>query len=236
MLKRFFILLAALLILSGCATVKRQAYNKDASQQIRKIAIAEPSDDETFGALILAHPGTGFGLIGGLIAAADMQSKSDRITAALNPEKTQLRHRFVTDLSTSLNKLGYETEIVSINKGADEKLAISTLKEKTQSDAVIVADVSGLYVAASPTTPYAPFVRVKIKAESSNDGKVIYEDTITWGYSFGSNTQTVHLSGGDFYHYEDVTAIVNSADQAREALWSGVNAITAQISNDLRRN
>jgi hypothetical protein len=236
LIKKTFILIVALLVLSGCATVSRQAYNKDASQQIRKIAIAEPSDDETIGALIVAHPGTGFGLIGGLIAAADMQAKSTRITAAINPEKTRLRHRFVTDLSASLNSLGYETEIVPINKGMDEKRAISTLKEKTQSDAVIFADVSGLYIAAGPTTPYAPFVRVKIKAESSSNGKVIYEDTITWGYSFGSNTQTVHLNGGDFYHYEDVGAIESSADQAREALWSGVNAITAQISSDLRRD
>lgn len=236
LIKKILVLLAALTLLSGCATISRQAYNKDASHQIRKIAIAEPGDDETIGALIVAHPGTGFGLIGGLIAAADMHEKSTRITAAIDPGKTRLRHRFVTDLSESLNKLGYETEIVPINKGTDEKKAISTLKEKTQSDAVIFADVSGLYVAAGPTTPYAPFVRVKIKAESCSDNKVIYEDTITWGYSFGSNTQTVHLSGGDFHHYEDVSAIVSSADQAREALWSGVNAITAQISSDLRRD
>jgi uncharacterized protein YceK len=236
MLKKILILLVALTVLSGCATVSRQAYNKDASQQIRKIAIAEPDDKETIGALIVAHPGTGFGLIGGLIAAADMQEKSNRITTALNPEKTRLRHRFVTDLSASLNNLGYETEIVPISKGLDEKRAISTLKEKTKSDAVIIADVSGLYIAAGPTTPYAPFVRVKIKAESSSDSKVLYEDTITWGYSFAGNSQTVHLSGGDFYHYEDVGAIVSSADQAREALWNGVNAITAQISNDLKRN
>lgn len=235
-IKKALILLAALLLLSGCATVSRQAYNKDASQQIKKIAIAEPSDDETIGALIVAHPGTGFGLIGGLIAAADMQAKSTRITTAINPQKTQLRHRFITDLSASLNTLGYETEIVQINKGMDEKKAISLLKEKTKSDAVIFADVSGLYVAAAPTTPYAPYVKVKVKAESSSDGKVLYEDTITWGYSFGNNTQTVHLSGGGSYQYDDISAIENSADQAREALWNGVNAITSQISNDLRRN
>lgn len=235
-IKKVLILFAALLLLSGCATVSRQAYNKDASQQIKKIAIAEPSDDETIGALIVAHPGQGFGLIGGLIAAADMQAKTTRITAAIDPQKTQLRHRFVTDLSASLNQLGYETEIVQINKGMDEKKAISALKEKTKSDAVIVADVSSLYIAAAPTTPYVPFVRVKVKAESCSNGKVLYEDTITWGYSFSNDTQTVHLPGGDHYHYDDIGAIEKSADQAREALWNGVNAITAQITNDLKRN
>ncbi len=69
--------------------------------------------------LIVAHPGTGFGLIGGLIAAADMQAKSTRITTAINPQKTQLRHRFITDLSASLNNLGYETEIVQIPEPTD---------------------------------------------------------------------------------------------------------------------
>lgn len=235
LVKKIFLLFTALFILSGCATVSRQAYNKSATLQIKKIVIAEVSDDENIGALIVAHPGNGFGLIGGLIVAADLNAKSTRITSAIDPHKTQLRHRFVTELSSNLNQMGYETEIVPLGKGMDEKKVFAALKEKTRCDAMIVADVRGQYIAAAPTTPYSPYVSVKIKAESSNDEKVLYEDTITWGYAFG-NSEAVHLPGGDSYRYDSIGAIESSSSQAREALWSGVNAIVAQVSDDLKRN
>lgn len=235
LIKKSFLLFIALLLLSGCATVSRQAYNKGASLKIKKIVIAEVSDDENIGALIVAHPGNNFGLIGGLIAAADLSEKTGRITSAIDPQKAQIRHHFVSELSSSLSKLGYETEIVQVGKGMDEKKVFSTLKEKTNSDAMIVADVRSQYIAAAPTTPYTPYVSVKIKAESPSDDKVLYEDTITWGYAFGSS-EAVHLPGGDNYRYDDISAIEHSSAEAREALWMGVHAIVAQVTDDLRRN
>jgi len=236
LVKKLLVLFVALLVLSGCATVNRQAYNKSAALQIKKIVIAEPSDEETIGALMLAHPGTGFGLIGGLIAAADMQAKTTRVTAAIDPQKTQLRHRFITDLSLNLNKQGYETEVVQLDKGVDQKNVFSVLKEKTKSDAILVAYVRGSYIAAGPTTPYAPYVSVSVKAEAANDGKVLYEDTISWGFTFDNNSQAIHLPGGDNYRYDNIAAIESSPDQAREALLSGINAVTAQVTDDLKKN
>ncbi len=236
LVKKFFVLFTALLVLSGCATVNRQAYNKSAALEIKKIVIAEPSDDETVNTFMLVHPGTSFGLIGGLIAAADMKAKTDRVTSALNPQKTQLRHRFISDLSANLNKQGYETEIVQLEKGVEEKNVFSVLKDKVKGDALLVAYVQGSYIATNPMTPYAPYVAVHVKAEAANDHKVLYEDTISWGYTFENNTQTIHLAGGDTYRYENVSAIEGSADQAREALVNGVNAITTQVTEDLKKN
>lgn len=236
-LRNSLLLVAVLLLISGCANqVKRQAFNKDVHQQVKKIAIAETSDEESYNAWVMAHPGVNFGLIGGLIAAADMQAKSKRVSAAIDPQKTQLRHHFVTDLSASLNRQGYETEIVQLDKGLDEQRAMAALKEKTHSDAVILANIHGQYIAAAPTTPYAPHVSVKVRAEAAQNGQVLYEDTISWGYAFGGNTQVVHLPGGDSYRFEDVSAIEKASDQAREAFLEGANAISTQIADDLRKN
>jgi hypothetical protein len=75
--------------------INKQAFNKDASVAIKAVAISQPQIQDEYETVILGHPGTSFGLIGGLTATADMQSKTNQLTAVIDPKELRLQERFV---------------------------------------------------------------------------------------------------------------------------------------------
>src|SRR5829696_3599749 len=72
---RYLVLVAAIAF-SGCASVPNQPYNKAANAHVKRIGVLLVSNPGDYEVSILHHPGSGFGLVGGLIALGDMNSKS----------------------------------------------------------------------------------------------------------------------------------------------------------------
>lgn len=228
--------LVALTMLVGCAhTVKRQAFNKEASGNMKTLALAKPSNQDIYEAIVLGHPGVSFGLIGGLIAAADMQAKSNQLTAAIDPNETRLQERFVSKLSTQLISNGYDVKLVPISKETAETDIVDTVKRSTSSDGILSVTIRGQYVAAGPTTDYFPYIRVQIKNVDPKSGDTLYEDTLTYGYT-QPNAQTVHFTADPSYRFADVSALVADPSKTREGLIVGIDAIAGQIASDLRKN
>ena len=107
MFKKIFLVGVLGLSLVGCANIPRTAFNKEANKNIKKIAVIEQKDQEKYNVNILAHPGAGFGLIGGIVAAVDMNAKSNRLTTAIDPKETQLQSRFTDMLVKKLESVGF---------------------------------------------------------------------------------------------------------------------------------
>jgi hypothetical protein len=233
-MKRLFagVILSALLV--GCANVPRQAFNREANQNIKSLAVTNHTKDEEFGIMIVAHPGASFGLIGGLVAAADMTAKANKLTMALDPKKTKVQQRLSAQLAASLAKAGYNAEVVTFDKPTEEAALLPAVRAKANTDAVLAVNVSAHYVAAGPTSHYLPYVVAKVKTFDIKSGSVLYEDTISYGYTFGQ-TQAVHLTSSDRYRFKDIDDLVSRADAAREGLMAGVDAIVAQVAADLKR-
>lgn len=231
---KWLVLSLSVLVFAGCANVERQAYNREAATHIKKVAVTKRTGAESYDIVIVAHPGVNFGLIGGLVAAADMSSKSTRLTTALNPEQTALQDRVATRLVDALILGGYESEALSLDKGVDTKSAFSTLRPQLKCDALLALEISGSYIAAGPSSDYVPFVRVKVLQTDATSGQVLYQDTVTYGYTH-QHLKTVHLPADGKYRFKDMDALVAAPDLAREGLYAGVDAIVAQISSDLKR-
>ena len=62
--------------LGACGGIHKQAFNKDAHQDVKTVGLLEPASNGEYSVLNHGHVGGGFGLIGGLIAVADMQSEN----------------------------------------------------------------------------------------------------------------------------------------------------------------
>ena len=232
--KRVMVLMALLISMAGCSTVEKQAFNKEGALNFKTVMVTERTGDETYDIAILAHPGGNFGLIGGLIAAADMQSKSTRLTAALDPKSTLLQHRFASKLAESLAKEGYQTTITPVSKTIEDKLVFDSLRSKVTADALLTISIHGQYIAGGPSTDYFPNVVVKVICNDQKTGKKLYQDTITYGYNF-PKTQAVHLPGDPGIRFKDMDALVADPQHTRDALYAGVDAIVAQITTDLKQ-
>jgi hypothetical protein len=128
---------------------------------------------------------------------------------------------------------GYSTKVVVLaeDKKFDEHL--TDARPSSDADAVLVAFLADAsYVAAGATSDYLPFVSARVKLVS-RDGKVLYEDLITYGYLLNRNA--VHLDAPSEYRFKDIDALVASPDKTRSGLLIGVRTVAEQIARDLRR-
>jgi hypothetical protein len=221
------------IFLSGCAQLPKQAFNKEVAKSVQSLTVTSRADETSYSAVIMGHPGASFGLIGAIVIAAEQATKSSRLTKSLNPEKTRVRLELANELEKALSKAGYRTErsVFAESKSYDDHLNDSL---KTQaSDAVLVAYlVDASYAAAGTSTPYMPFVSARVKLVS-RDGRILYEDLITYGYQLNPNA--VHIQAPAEYRFDNMDALVANPDKTREGLVVGVRAIAAQVANDLSK-
>jgi hypothetical protein len=234
---RFTLWLAAGLavLVTGCAQApKKQAFNREGAAAIKTVAITKGSKTEFYEAGMLGHPGASFGLIGGLIAAADIQSKSNRLTQAIKPEETKLQERLNEKLQAALAQVGYETSVMALPAEVSEEQLLETVK-KSATDTVLTVGVVGKYLAAGPSSDYFPYIVVKARKLESKTGKVLYEDTFTYGYTF-PNVQTVHMASDAKYRFNSIDALVADPKVTRQGLIDGLDVITGQIASDLKKN
>jgi hypothetical protein len=234
MKSRLLAVLAACAFATGCANVERQPFNKEAAKHVNTVTVTKSQNDESYGVNILAHPGGSFGLIGALVIAADLSSKSNQLTAAVDPAKTGLQERMSSRLAEALQSAGYTSDVVLAPKGAQVKQVFEAVKPSLKSDALVAVDLSAQYIAAGPSSDYFPYVRAEVIQTDAKTGKVLYQDTITYGYAF-ERAQTVHLPSDVKFRFKDMADLVGNADRAREGFHAGVDAIIAQITSDLKK-
>lgn len=229
--------LAALVLVTGCAQpLKKQAFNKVGAQHIKTIAVSQSQNQDSYEAVVLGHPGMSFGLIGGLVAAADIQAKSNRLTAAIDPKETRLQERLAAGLAKSLGQGGYETQVVTVAKGTElDQAAAEIAKRGVKTDGVLLVESVGRYIAAGPSTDYFPFVAVKVRSIDGKSGQTLYEDTLTYGYA-NANSQTVHFASDPSFRFASIEALTAEPEKTRQGLYAGIDAIVAQIAQDLKRD
>ena len=221
-------------LLAGCAPLPRQAFNAASATHIKKVVVTHQQNQDQYEINIVGHPGMSFGLIGGLVAAADMQAKATQLTKAIDASETRLQERLGQTLSARLKVAGYEPDIVVLPKDAKEADALALAKQRGASDAVLLVNIFGGYWAAGPSSDYFPRLMAKVKAVDAKTEKVLYEDTITYGYAM-PQAQTVHLASEPTYRFKDMEELVRDPARTRAGLYAGIEAVAQQIAADLKR-
>jgi hypothetical protein len=226
---------AAAVLLAGCAQpVVRQAYNAEANQGIKQVVVAQLPNQKSFEVAILGHPGTSFGLIGGLVAAADMQTKTNKLTAAVDASQTRLQDHFSSLLRDGLTAQGYAVEIIMLPQDMDVEQAVAHVKAGSKADAVLVAQVRGGFWAAGPTTDYQPRIEAQLRAVRFDTGATVYEDTFAYGYN-ANQKDIVHIAADPKYKFKDIDALIGNVPLARESWLEGLRLISAQVLKDVER-
>lgn len=234
-MNKIFISLLIAISLTGCASVSKQAFNKENSKHIKTLTLAKQEAPESYGINIVAHPAANFGLVGGLIAVADLESKGSILTKALDPKSTKLREQLSLKLNEALNKAGYSIEVVAHTEEKEPTAMIAGLRSKSKTDVILATNINASYIAAGPTTPYYPYVRADVALADIQSGKILYQDTITYGYAF-PNSKTIHLGTGSDFQFENIDKLVEQKDKARAGLAAGIEAIINQVTFDLAKN
>lgn len=227
--------LVSVVFVTGCAQMNKQAFNKEANVSLKSLAISQPQIQDEYETIVLGHPGMSFGLIGGLVAAVDMQGKTKRLNAVIEPKELKLQERFATKLNENLAKVGYTTQLVPIPKDIGDGQVVDYVKKNASADAIITLKIKGSYMAAGPATDYFPYIVINAKKVHAQTGEILYEDSFTYGYAM-QDMKTVHFASDPSYRFNSIDSLTADPAKTREALIAGIDSIVEQIALDLKKN
>ena len=228
------ILMALLFVtLGACAGIHKQAFNKAAHENVKTIALLEPASKEEYAVANLGHAGMGFGLIGGLIAAADMQSKTDQFTELMKARNFRLADEFQNILSTELQNVGYTVRIVKpVRENTGFLESYDDLDKDV--DAYLDSGVGAGYMCASGSADYIPTVRSGVRLVKNGSKEIIYQDLVAYGYEY-RRAEAITIAAGQKYFFKDFGELEKEPDRALEGLRKGIPLVAKRIAQDLSR-
>ena len=227
-----------LLFVQGCVSVNKQAFNQAAHREIREIVLLEPKSWDDYEAVVMNHAAAGFGLIGGLIIAAEISTKSNTLTKSLQPFNWQVSQALSAQLESDLKAAGYSVKRlpvvrdVSLLKDYKAIRPLDSANDVGQPHAWLdVAIQKPAYVANSHAANYVPSLRVFVRLVTADKQLIVYEEQIFYGHSFPSG---VSLKADSTYSFANMDALTAKPDVTMEGLREGVRQVSLRIASDLR--
>jgi hypothetical protein len=208
---RIVAVLAFSLALVGCATFQAQPFNKEAHRHIKTIAVT-PLTDDGLQLTMVAHPAANFGLIGGLIAAADIEAKESQVERMAKQSSFVYQESFRAAFDEAMTQRGYTLEWpepLMAKRDAGEKAATKRvlLTAKARPNAQAVLDIDFAFVGyaaagAGDAQPYRPTVALTAKLYTP-DGKVeLFRDRILHN-NYVNDQSAIVIEPDPTYSYPD---------------------------------
>lgn len=241
-MRKLFALLLVATVLTGCATIEKQAFNRDANTSVKKVALIEPRPSTGFGILIQNHPALHLGLIGAAAYAAEMNSKSSTLDAAMKPLGWSLTESLSTAVAQELSKSGYE--VVRVDLKRDSLTLVKDYGEYKSNPAfapALTADAwidlatrDPLYVANGPTSDYLPSIGLTVRMVSAKDQAVLYREDFLYGYVFQmGRLQPVLIPSAPEFRFANMAALTADPKKTLEGMAQGVPLLAKKIVEDL---
>lgn len=220
--------------LFGCATIPRQAYNRDLNKEVKTIGLLQPAFSGEYAVQNLGHPGTSFGLIGALVAVADMQSKSTEFTVAAKDTKFDAVGEFTLALEKQLTAAGYNVRRIDVKREKQDFLdSYSSLDPGVDAYFDPVMLYVG-YTSASAATPYLPSVRVRGRMVKRGGAEILYSELVIYGYQF-TGIEAVNLPADSKYQFPNFSDLKANVPLAAEGVRVGLPLVADRFGTDLKR-
>lgn len=204
----------------------------------RQLAVAEPPFEEIYEVLIAMAPPLARTAIGKLVTQGiteiDQRQKAEALTAALDPERTDLHQQFLLGLADGLADADAQVLRVPVDEAEDERGLLGQLRERVpKADALMLANASGRFVALHGVDSYAPSVVVGVKLLPEAGGKPWIDGVFSAGFRSLDPT-AVHLADVALpERFDNHAALLAQADTARVAPQRGALAIGTAVARRL---
>lgn len=229
-MKKALLFLALSFSIAGCHTVHKQTFNSAANASLKQITLIRPPNVDEVSVNVLKHAGESFGLVGGLVAVADMQTKTKKYNqvAGLYDWDGYVHQQ----LALALSDAGYEVK--SLNLRTNKQQSPKYLKNypEIQTDAVMDYYFSVGQVAAGSTTNYVPTVMLNARLVSTHKKVVLYEQQFNAGLPMGKEFSYIPIQ----HEYHNIHELLSHAEESKQALKNGIQDLTQSLANDLKKN
>ena len=227
------------LVLSGCVTMpEQQAYNREV-HPIKTVAVLETTPVKT-SVFMLNHPGVSFGLIGGLVAAADQSSKESKFHATLEQAGFEPLPYFRERLSLHMAERGYvlvwpesQVEKKKSNRGSfGLRKAYGTNSTGDAQLDINFGFVGYAAAGAGDGSPYRPTVTMAARLISPDGKQNYYTDYYAYNNVFNL-TKAVVIDGGAEHVYPGFDELHASGVESVEGLKEAIDAVAAKIAQQI---
>jgi hypothetical protein len=212
-------MLAAAVVLAGCAGQPEIPYDRAAKAQIKKIGIVTPAFAEP-SVILLNSVGSNFGLIGALADAGVQSNRDSKLKAMLQQQKYSPQDYFIEHVTKDLRAAGYTVVMVPVKRDGSDFVEKYPSGDGQAVDAYLdlVAPVYG-YIAngTGDSTPYRPRVVVKARLVSAKDSSVLMQDRVLYN-PLGPDSTAVTIPADPALQFKDFDALAASPQTAVRGL------------------
>jgi len=235
-LSRIFLLIAVAIVTTGCVgPVAKIDTDPVAITKVKTISVIRSPEPKTYVVMNFGHPGMGFGLVGGLIVAADLSSKQDRITQSIKEQKLPPVSTILADnIAARLKAKGYD---VRVEDGPWEEngngFKIDFEKIKSSSDTVLVV-APGMYgfVTTSVVSDYMPTITAVVTLLGKNRKEPLYRGYHATGWQPKAEGWRHSPSKTTFANFDVLMA---DPKKTAVALNDATERIANTVAEDLRQ-
>lgn len=229
-----FLLLVTTILVTGCSTFERQAFNSEAATHVKKITVTQFNEQEEIPTFIINHPAGSFGLVGVAIVIADRNSKTKTMTEALDMNKTKVTTDFYAKAIPALGSLGYEVMPIAVKRGDKADIVLEAALKDQGQQAALSLGIDAAIVAAGATSDYYPMVSLGATLTDSKTKAVLFREIYQYGYNSG-NDKIQFLAAAPNCKFKDMDALKANIDVTRKCVMDGVDALVNQLKNDLKK-
>jgi hypothetical protein len=226
--------------LTGCVSMpKQQAFNREAHSGLKTIAVLETYETRA-SVFMLHHPGTSFGLIGGLIAAGDQASKEKKFRALMEASDFEPLGYFKERLGVHMGERGYtlrwpqsQVETTKVARGAFGLRKDYTAVQAADAQLDVNFGFVGYAAAgASDGSPYRPTVTVGVRLVSPDGKQPLYTDYIAYNNVFNLK-DAVTVNADQQYSYPGFDDLHTAGPLAVDGLKVAIDSIAAEVARQL---
>jgi hypothetical protein len=227
--------LAAALVLSGCAFAPYQPLDAASRQKIKTIGLVSVPNPPQYQGTNFSSPALLFGAIGGAVAGASAESRSTVLTTLLRGAGFDYGKRMEKALTSELEQAGYKVVPIALPRSSDRKFADDFSKvDAYHVDALLDTSILGVgyYDVDFQDSAFRPAVNIQAHLVSWPGRQTIFSETILFGYK-NPLIPGAHIPAPSSYRSSNFDDVLQDRDHAVEGLDYGIAAVAAHIGERL---
>lgn len=214
------VVLAAAVILAGCAGQPEIPYDASSAGTIRSIGVLTPDMPDHPTARLATTVGQSFGLVGALVDAGMQDNRDKHLWGVMIDANFLPRTAFPADMIAALEAKGFSAKLIPTMRKSAGYLRTYPAPADANVDAYLdlsfIGDGYGyLSSGIGAATPYRPFVYLNCKLVRASDGAVLMQDTILYD-PIAQTDKTVTVSPDPAYAFETFDMLEASPRKAVE--------------------
>lgn len=181
------------------------------------------------------HPGMAFGLIGGLVAAADQNSKQERLTQAVKEKSPILTSGILADsIATQLRRRGFEAKVEEAPwEESDGRFRLDFEKITSSADTLLVVTPTIVgFITTGTTSDYLPTVTAVVTLLGKDRKEQLYRGFHAAGWEPKANGWRHTAPKVTFANFD---ALMADPTKTAGALNVAASEVAETVAEDLKR-